>query len=114
MNQYIVYLRLFALALYAGSNILLNNSFASQDFDLTQFNTANTQSRRLARPPTVTWVSADAACPSDLGNRQVFRWSQSGCALREPDQQRCTLYTSKRTTHSILGHLVRFCFEGQS
>ena len=106
---------LLALALLFLLNIILNVSFASQDFDLTGFQAKQGPGQRMSRPPTVVWEAASTSnCPPNPDNVQMFQWMQKGCVLRQPELQRCTLYTTTKTTHSILGHLVRFCFEGQS
>jgi len=34
-----------------------------------------------------------------------------GCAVPEPSG-RCTIYTSTETTHAVLGHELRHCYEG--
>jgi hypothetical protein len=97
------------------SPILLKSSFASQDFDLSQFVAQQAPGKRLSRPPVVVWNTAHTtSCSAERDQDQVMRWMQKGCALRQPDQQRCVLVTTPQTTHSILGHLVRFCIEGQS
>jgi hypothetical protein len=103
------------LALILLSNIILKFSFASQDFDLTSYQAKVAPGQRMSKPPTVVWEVANTGnCPSKPDNLQMFQWMQKGCALRQPELRQCTLYTTTQTTHSVIGHLVRFCFEGQS
>lgn len=96
-------------------SILPKSSFASQDFDMTRFEATQVPGQKLRRPPVVVWESAGSpACTSQHDRDQVMQWRQKGCVVRQAEQQRCVLVTTPQTTHSILGHLVRFCIEGQS
>lgn len=104
-----------ALVWLLGSHILLSHALPASDFDLSHFSAKTAPGQRLSKPPILVWESdLPSQCGSSQEGSQVLQWQPKGCALRHPAQQRCTVYTNPRTTHSILGHLIRFCFEGQS
>jgi len=84
------------------------------DFDLRQMRARAVTERQL-RQPVVHWETLQgtfAACPQATG-AQDLNLPEQGCAVVDTAQNRCTIYTASRTTHSIMGHLVRHCFEGR-
>ena len=97
--------------------VRLEPQFLSQpvpDFDLTQMRARAITERQL-RQPVVQWETLQgnfAACPKPTG-AQDLNLPEQGCAVVDTAQNRCTIYTASRTTHSIMGHLVRHCFEGR-
>ncbi len=83
------------------------------DFDLRQLQ-ARDASQRLLHQPVVRWetVSGDYAnCPQATAVSDLDLAAQ-GCAVVNTAQNTCTIYTASRTTHSIMGHLIRHCIEG--
>lgn len=123
---------LLALALFCGLSALSHNVQAEgnaaavarmesrslskpvPDFDLTQMRARSVAERQL-RQPVVQWETLQdsfAVCEQANG-AQDLNLPQQGCAVVDTAQNRCTIYTSSRTTHSIMGHLVRHCFEGR-
>lgn len=84
------------------------------EFDLTQMRARSVTERQL-RQPVVRWETLSgsfAACDKASGALDL-NLPQQGCAVVDTAQNSCTIYTSSRTTHSIMGHLVRHCFEGR-
>lgn len=84
------------------------------DFDLRQMRARAVTERQL-RQPVVQWETQQGtftSCPQPTGAKDLHLPEQ-GCAVVDTAQNRCTIYTAGRTTHSIMGHLVRHCFEGR-
>ncbi len=91
----------------------LGASAAVPDFDLRQLRARDIAQRQL-RQPVVQWetVSDYSSCPQSTSATDLDL-PQQGCAVVNTANNSCTIYTSSRTTHSIMGHLVRHCFEGR-
>ena len=69
--------------------------------------------RRVIKVPTVKWEAREDVgdyCKRILGGRTKL--TPLACAVWEADKSRCTIITSPVTTHTILGHELRHCFEG--
>lgn len=84
------------------------------DFDLRQMRAKETAQRQM-RQPVVQWetVAGDyAGCPQSTSGTDLDL-PQQGCAVVNTAKNSCTIYTASRTTHSIMGHLIRHCFEGR-
>jgi hypothetical protein len=84
------------------------------DFDLRQMRAKEITQRQM-RQPVVQWetVAGDyAGCPQSTSGTDLDL-PQQGCAVVNTAKNNCTIYTSSRTTHSIMGHLIRHCFEGR-
>lgn len=84
-------------------------------FDLTML-PARPVAKRLVEQPVVQWHPLPGetfVCPQAVGTQDLYL-AEQGCVLVEPSQSRCQVYTASRTTHSIIGHLMRHCFEGRA
>jgi hypothetical protein len=83
------------------------------DFDLRQLQARDPSQRRLLQP-VVRWETVSggfAQCPEAISANDLDM-AQQGCAVVNTAQNTCTIYTASRTTHSIMGHLIRHCIEG--
>lgn len=62
----------------------------------------------------VSWVIVDdpqETCKK-LGAKVKLGLVIKGCAQFSLDHGWCVIYTARETTHAILGHELRHCFEG--
>lgn len=69
--------------------------------------------KRVSNNPTVKWIVLDDAAPycSRISGIPIYNhMAPIACATWSNNV--CTIYTSKQTSHLVLGHELRHCFEG--
>jgi hypothetical protein len=67
-----------------------------------------------AQTMTITWFSVEdstAECKR-LSPKMNFHPIVAACAFWNFEKRTCTVVTGKPTSHEILGHEMRHCFEG--
>jgi hypothetical protein len=70
---------------------------------------------RLMNKVVMEWKIVDnlkEACNAKSGSYIIKNDSLLGCAVWFADKKECTIITTKKVSHMILGHEVRHCFEG--
>jgi len=63
----------------------------------------------------ITWIAVDdptSECKRLLPKDQAFHPVVAACASWDFEKRKCTIVTGKPTSHQVLGHEVRHCFEG--
>lgn len=103
-----IYLKIFLLS------ILLTgcSSYILHPREYKEF-IAKPNHQRVSKNPTVKWIVLDDATPhcSRLSGIPMHNnLAPIACATWSNDI--CTIYTSKKTSHMVLGHELRHCFEG--
>ncbi|WP_341686312.1 hypothetical protein [Limnohabitans sp.] len=106
-----------SLNLLACSSLSTLSSHEYEDFIALESN------QRVINVATVTWQAVDNATETC---RQIMLRGQSkeesdwayitpplACSVWSPSKKTCTILPAKRTNHTILGHELRHCFEGQ-
>lgn len=71
--------------------------------------------KKVIDTTTITWVAADdptTECKRRFPNRMAWHPIVPACAGWDFQRHTCTIVTGTTTTHQILGHEVRHCFEG--
>lgn len=74
---------------------------------------AKPEQQRVSNNPTIRWVVLDDVtqyCSRISGIPAYNHLAPIACATWQNNT--CTIYTSKKTSHLILGHELRHCFEG--
>jgi hypothetical protein len=64
----------------------------------------------------IAWISTDnptAECKRLFPKTMAFHPVIAACAGWDWQTNTCTVVTGKPTTHQILGHEIRHCFEGK-
>ena len=62
---------------------------------------------------TITWITAGDITEKCHSVGLPYRYDGwLGCATVSTDGKSCTIYTNKHTSHEILGHEIRHCFQG--
>ena len=72
----------------------------------------NPSSRRDFLRSSSAAAAVAFAAPAILGREQAFATPPMACAVWYVPQKQCTIVTSPKVTHTVLGHEVRHCFEG--
>lgn len=63
----------------------------------------------------ITWMIRDDVavyCAGLVGLRETIYMKPLACAKWSEFEKKCTIVTSSETTHTILGHELRHCFQG--
>ena len=66
---------------------------------------------RVIDSPQISWIVRDDIAEF-CGRITGIKPPILGCAVWNAATRRCTIYTQSMTTHTILGHEIRHCFEG--
>ena len=62
---------------------------------------------------TITWITAGDITKHCEKVGLPYRYDGwLGCATVSVDGRSCVVYTNKHTSHEILGHEIRHCFQG--
>jgi len=62
---------------------------------------------------TITWITAGDITEQCHAVGLPYRYDGwQGCATVSVDGKSCVIYTNKHTSHEILGHEIRHCFQG--
>jgi len=62
---------------------------------------------------TITWITAGDITEKCHEVGLPYRYDGwQGCATVSVDGKSCVIYTNKHTSHEILGHEIRHCFQG--
>jgi hypothetical protein len=66
-----------------------------------------------AQTVTITWITAGDITKHCESVGLPYRYDGwLGCATVSVDGKSCVIYTNKHTSHEILGHEIRHCFQG--
>ncbi len=79
--------------------------------------TPKTTSERVMNEVKLRWEFRDDVveyCSKTigLGPNQARLTPPLACAVWHAESKQCTIYTGRQTTHGVIGHEVRHCFEG--
>lgn len=105
------------VGLVTGCHTMLHTELPASEYE--EF-TALPASKRIMNVVHIKWeVREDAAeyCAKTMrdrspGREQAFAIPPMACAVWYVPQKECTIVTSPKVTHTVLGHEVRHCFEG--
>jgi hypothetical protein len=122
MKRYKLFISLVCIALCVGLTgcavpvplmFTSESGVAFYDTRELQAFTAIDPEKRVMNSFVIEWVTrADASeyCQRLYGSANN---SYLGCAKWDAFNKRCVIITQRTTTHAILGHELRHCFEGQ-
>ena len=80
-------------------------AYAGQDVPFVQ--------NDMKRTITITWITSNDITVDCVDAGLPYRYAgYLGCATVTADGETCTIYTNKHTSHEILGHEIRHCFQG--
>jgi len=84
--------------------------------EMEKFQSLNPEKRAMndvrVRWEIVEDVVKHCARTVGMGLEQSYMTPPQGCATWSKARQACTIYTPRVTTHTVLGHELRHCFEG--
>lgn len=102
----------------SSTGFLMGPAFYFHQSELQSFTPAAEQDR-IQTAPRVRWViredvSEYCAAVTGIPIRTTIKGEERpvACALWNKKQSECTIHTGPETSHTILGHELRHCFEG--
>jgi len=85
--------------------VVFSMAYAGQDVQFVQ--------KPDSQSITITWITAGDITKHCEKVGLPYRYDGwLGCATVSVDGRSCVVYTNKHTSHEILGHEIRHCFQG--
>ncbi len=111
MKTILIFLLVFLVGCASNDTITTTNKH--QFIENQNFSISKGQDTR-----TIMWVRlSDEELQTKCSNITMIKLSVNssfvGCATNLVSRPGCVVYTSTNTTHQILGHEVRHCFQGE-